>query len=154
MCTSPGNMRFIIFKVTLEYVKKYCSLLIVCYSICQLLLFQALSNWSAVWSAWLFSILAMEPHCSLPGSKVNIIVKFISVTCMHPTPLLAKEEEGCGLVTSSHECKLDISLRRQPPFCNATTASSSNGFPAKWRLRNQRRNCILMMYRYPDMGRF
>lgn len=35
----PGNMQFIIFEVTSEYVKKYCSLLIVCYLICQLLLF-------------------------------------------------------------------------------------------------------------------
>ena len=34
----PVNMQFIIFEVTSEYVKKYCSLLIVCYSTCQLLL--------------------------------------------------------------------------------------------------------------------
>ena len=33
------------------------------------------------------------------------------------------------------------------PFCDATT-----GFPAKWRLRNERRNSILMTRHYPDLG--
>ena len=32
-------------------------------------------------------------------------------------------------------------------FCNAT-----NGFPAKWRLRNERRKSILMTCHYPDLG--
>ena len=36
-------------------------------------------------------------------------------------------------------------LRTQPPFRNATT-----GFPAKWRLRKERRNSILMTRHYPD----
>ena len=35
-------------------------------------------------------------------------------------------------------------LRRQPAFCDAIT-----GFPAKWRLRKECRNSILMM---PDLG--
>ena len=39
------------------------------------------------------------------------------------------------------------SLRKQPTFGNATT-----GFPAKWRLRNERRNSILMTRRYPDLA--
>ena len=39
------------------------------------------------------------------------------------------------------------SLRKQPTFCAATT-----GFPAKWRLRNERRNSILMTRHYPDLG--
>ena len=39
------------------------------------------------------------------------------------------------------------SLRTQPTFGNATT-----GFPAKWRLRNERRNSILMTRHYPDLG--
>ena len=38
------------------------------------------------------------------------------------------------------------SLRKQPTFGDATT-----GFPAKWRLRNERRNSILMMQHYPDI---
>ena len=39
------------------------------------------------------------------------------------------------------------SLRKQPTFVDATT-----GFPAKWRLRNERRNSILMPRHYPDLG--
>ena len=37
------------------------------------------------------------------------------------------------------------SLRKQPTFRDATT-----GFPAKWRLRNEYRNSIMMTYLYPD----
>ena len=40
-----------------------------------------------------------------------------------------------------------FSLRKQPTFSDATT-----GFPAKWRLRNERRNSILMTRHYPDLG--
>ena len=40
-----------------------------------------------------------------------------------------------------------FSLTKQPTFRDATT-----GFPAKWRLRNKRRNSILMMRHYPDLG--
>ena len=39
------------------------------------------------------------------------------------------------------------SLRKQPTFGDATI-----GFPAKWRLRNERRNSILMTRHYPDLG--
>ena len=39
------------------------------------------------------------------------------------------------------------SLRKQPTFGNATT-----GFPDNWRLRNERRNSILMTRHYPDLG--
>ena len=37
--------------------------------------------------------------------------------------------------------------RKQPTFSDATT-----GFPAKWRLRNERRNSTLMTLHYPDLG--
>ena len=40
-----------------------------------------------------------------------------------------------------------FSLRKQPTFSDATT-----GFPAKWRLRNECRNSILMTRHYPDLG--
>ena len=40
-----------------------------------------------------------------------------------------------------------ISLRKQPTFGDATT-----GFPAKWRLRNEPRNSILMTCHYQDLG--
>ena len=39
------------------------------------------------------------------------------------------------------------SQRKQPTFGNATT-----GFPAKWRVRNERKNSILMTRHYPDLG--
>ena len=42
---------------------------------------------------------------------------------------------------------IEDSLRKQPTFGDATT-----GFPAKWRLRNERRNSILMTRHYPDLG--
>ena len=40
-----------------------------------------------------------------------------------------------------------LSLRKQPTFGDATT-----GFPAKWHLRNEHRNSILMTCHYPDLG--
>ena len=39
------------------------------------------------------------------------------------------------------------SLRKQPTFCAAST-----GFPAKWRLRNERGDSILITRYYPDLG--
>ena len=39
------------------------------------------------------------------------------------------------------------SLRKQPTFCDATT-----GFPTKRRLRNERRNSILMTLHYSDLS--
>ena len=38
------------------------------------------------------------------------------------------------------------SLRKQRTLCDTTT-----GFPTKWRLRNERRNSILMTRHYPDL---
>ena len=43
---------------------------------------------------------------------------------------------------------MQSSLRKQPTFHDTNT-----GFPAKWRLRNERRNSILMTRHYPDLGR-
>ena len=40
------------------------------------------------------------------------------------------------------------SLRKQSTFHDANTV-----FPAKWHLRNERRNSILMKRHYPDLGR-
>ena len=45
------------------------------------------------------------------------------------------------------ECGIWMSLRKQPTFGDATT-----GFPAKWTLRNEYRNSILMTCHYPDLG--
>ena len=43
--------------------------------------------------------------------------------------------------------EVSCSLRKQSTFGDATT-----GFPAKWRLRNECRNSILMTRHYPDLG--
>ena len=45
-----------------------------------------------------------------------------------------------------HNLALILSLIKQLTFGDATT-----GFPAKWRLRNSRRNSILMACHYPDL---
>ena len=39
------------------------------------------------------------------------------------------------------------SLRKQPTFRDAPTV-----FPAKWRLKNESRNSILMTFHYPNLG--
>ena len=53
-----------------------------------------------------------------------------------------------GFVTEFFLKKLcKSSLRQQPTFGDATTS-----FPAKWRLRIERRNSILMTRHYPDLG--
>ena len=51
-----------------------------------------------------------------------------------PFPVYINLEEG-------------TSRRKQPTFDDATT-----GFPAKWRLRNERRNSILITRHYPDLS--
>ena len=51
------------------------------------------------------------------------------------------------LLRSFHLSGCTYSLRKQPTFGDATT-----GFPAKWRLRNERRNFILMTRQCPDLG--
>ena len=51
------------------------------------------------------------------------------------------------LYSRNHDFRNLTSLRKQPTFGDATT-----GFPAKWRLRNERRNSILMTRHYPDLG--
>ena len=47
----------------------------------------------------------------------------------------------------NHVILIWCSLRKQPTFRDAST-----GFPAKWRLRNERRDSILITRYYPDVG--
>ena len=49
--------------------------------------------------------------------------------------------------SSLETCQSVSSLRKQLTFGDTTT-----GFPNKWRLRNERRNSILMVHHYPDLG--
>ena len=57
-----------------------------------------------------------------------------------------KQHNYIGRVNCSVN-KLIPSLRKQPTFGDATT-----GFSAKWRLRNERRNSMLMTCHCPDLG--
>ena len=51
------------------------------------------------------------------------------------------------LILFKPECVKETSLRKQPAFGDATT-----GFPAKWRLRNERRNSMVMTRHYQKLG--
>ena len=56
-------------------------------------------------------------------------------------------QKSLGLRVQTWGNSHHYSLRKQPTFGDATT-----DFPAKWRLRNERRNSILMTCHYPDLG--
>ena len=58
-----------------------------------------------------------------------------------------QSHEGKGKKSYSFFHCPSPSLRKQPAFGHATT-----GFPAKWRLRNELRNSILMTRHFPDLG--
>ena len=66
-----------------------------------------------------------------------------------------RKQNGSPKVTSAtimrtrETCKLFCSLKKQPTFRNATSRSV---FPAKCRLRNERRNFILVTCNHPDLG--
>ena len=53
----------------------------------------------------------------------------------------------CLKISLSRKAIVLLPPRKQTTFCDAT-----NGFPANWRLRNKRRNSILMTRHYPDLG--
>ena len=67
-------------------------------------------------------------HPNMPAAQWNLVVEMLNLAIL-----------TAGWTNSS--------LRKQPTFGDATT-----GFPAKWRLRNEHRNSILMMHHYPDLG--
>ena len=56
-------------------------------------------------------------------------------------------ETSCTWSIRNENHQLSSSLKKQTTFGDPT-----NGFPAKWRLRKERRNSILMTRRYPDLG--
>ena len=63
----------------------------------------------------------------MPAAQWNLVVEMLNLTKL------------TGWTNSS--------LRKQPTFGDVTT-----GLPAKWRLRNKRRNSTLMTHHYPDLG--
>ena len=64
--------------------------------------------------------------------------------CSDPTPKGKRLSIKSGF---SFNVIIKSILRKQATFRDDTT-----GFPAKWRLRNERRNSILMTRHYPDLG--
>ena len=62
-----------------------------------------------------------------------------------PLLFLKAAQNPLGFVL--HSFVQSLSLRKQTTFRDAT-----NSFPANWRLRNKRRNSILMMRHCPDLG--
>ena len=84
--------------------------------------------WSQKFSVFIYSVtVSVDFTCSF--QMVSIYASIV--------------EQKLNLIIGS----LLISLRRQVTFGNAAT-----GFPAKWCLRKECRNSILMMCRYPDLG--
>ena len=61
----------------------------------------------------------------------------------HPLP----ERFPLRIHTDTLDFSTSSSLRKQTSFCVAT-----NGFPAKWRLRNKSRNSILMTHHCQKLG--
>ena len=70
-------------------------------------------------------------------------VWFLPPTCT-PCQLLL----SCQTLFPNRKLSRQASLRKQPTFGGAIT-----GLPAKWRLRNERINSILMTRHYPDLPR-
>ena len=66
--------------------------------------------------------------------------KLTSAVCRKPDSETSLHSILLAVVFLSH-------VRKQPTFRDATT-----NFPAKWRLRNEGRNSMLMTYRYPDIS--
>ena len=70
-------------------------------------------------------------------------VWFLPPTCT-PCQLLL----SCQTLFPNRKLSGQASLRKQPTFGGATT-----GFPAKWRLRDEHINSILMTLHHPDLPR-
>ena len=54
--------------------------------------------------------------------------------------------------TSNARCSVSSVIQRASPRNQTTFRDVTGGFPAKQRLRNERRNSILMTRHYPDLG--
>ena len=76
------------------------------------------------------------PNWGVTSAKENFTLPMLSGT---------KQKERLHRDLACALCR--CSLRKKPTFGDATT-----GFPAKWRLRNEGRNSLLMTRHYPDLG--
>ena len=78
--------------------------------------------------------------CSCSTLLVELEMLLLSLRALHDTLMILKS------LSILFGMKF-LSLRKQLTFGDATT-----GFPAKWRLRNEHRNFILMTCHYPDLS--
>ena len=89
-------------------------------------------------------------HSFIGCSSSNIQYKFViqhTHTHTHTHTQKKKQRPKRGRCNGTNICIAGYTLRKQPTFGDAIT-----GFSVKWRLRNERRNSILMTRHYPDLG--
>ena len=86
-------------------------------------------------------------HSFIGCSSSDIQYKFVIQHTHTHTQKKKKQKPKRGRCNGTNICIAGYSLRKQPTFGDAIT-----GFSAKWRLRNERRNSILMTRHYPDLG--
>ena len=60
---------------------------------------------------------------------------------------VASEDRASNDKDEGSDNDKEVAWEKKPTFRNA-----SNGFPAKWRLRNERRNSVLITCHYPELG--
>ena len=85
-----------------------------------------------------------------PTSRRNWLVSYIPLGGTSKIITLHEPKESTSTsadMTDQLFSAVGTSLRKQPPFRDVTT-----GFPGKWRLRNERKNSILMTGHYPDLA--
>ena len=86
-----------------------------------------------------------------PGAHVNAcilryLLRFIKLV-FHSLTLTQPSEN-----TSNARCIVSSVIQTASLRKQTTSRDATNGFPAKQRLRNERRNSILMTPHYPDLG--
>ena len=85
-----------------------------------------------------------------PTSRRNWLVSYIPLGGTSKIITLHEPKESTSTsadMTDQLFSAVGTSLRKQPAFRDAAT-----GFLGKWRLRNERKNPILMTGHYPDLG--
>ena len=88
----------------------------------------------------------MQPGTHLNACILRYLLRFIKLV-FHSLTLTQSIENTSNARCSVSSVIQTASLRKQTTFRDAT-----DGFPAKQRLRNERRNSMLMTRHYPDLG--
>ena len=88
-------------------------------------------------------------HCLQPRSKKKTRNSTFTFYCPTSNAKVRNFSFGSctGRVKKCNKSVMHFKLIKQPTFRDATA-----GLPAKWSLRNEHRNSILMTSHYPDLG--